>query len=668
MASTTTNRKQIEDFLWEWAETHGDWSKLLVSDIVDDECNLEVVNRETIFNYFLQSINLYSGLPALKITKPNYKPTDKQIVLNSISNITGVNRLAKNQTINFANNITIIYGENGTGKTGYSRILKSLGFSYDIYNNILSNIFSGREAKAATIKFKANDVDQTFIWNGTNKDADLENISVFNSSCVQISLSDRQLIVSPIGFHLFSLITSELQELTKLLNAKMGSHPTSFVWTDSLTLGTPQQVFISSLSKTSTEQKLVELSTFNEEHSLELQAKEKELSNLNKALIQNEIQALTSSISEIETLIKKIQSAQLQFTTTNWQTLIDLNKQIKILEGKTQMGIKEIAEANGIEFYQTKEFQLFIQSAESYIKTINNPNYPSIDDVCVYCLQPLNNSAQELLQNYRILLTDKTQENLSLIKQQKATLIKQITQVETNLFFHQPTFGVDENKNPIQPSESKSYNKSLEEYKIKFTTDSVGEDTSFSFDYSTYIQFLENKNAELNASLNEKRSSLSNLSAKEIQLRNKIAELKDRKLLSNKIEEVKKGIQNHKIVSILSSHAGSFNSYSISRKTTEAREHLVQQNFRNIFQKELRALRKSNLLVEINFGTERGNSRVSPRISSHVLTEILSEGEQKAIALAEFMTELQLDNVKAPVIFDDPVNSLDHRIIDEVAK
>jgi len=48
--------------------------------------------------------------------------------------------------------------------------------------------------------------------------------------------------------------------------------------------------------------------------------------------------------------------------------------------------------------------------------------------------------------------------------------------------------------------------------------------------------------------------------------------------------------------------------------------------------------------------------------------EILSEGEQKAIALSEFLTELQLDNVKAPVIFDDPVNSLDHKIIDAVAR
>lgn len=46
----------------------------------------------------------------------------------------------------------------------------------------------------------------------------------------------------------------------------------------------------------------------------------------------------------------------------------------------------------------------------------------------------------------------------------------------------------------------------------------------------------------------------------------------------------------------------------------------------------------------------------------------MSEGEQKAIALAEFLTELQLDNSIAPVVFDDPVNSLDHRITDDTAK
>ena len=173
---------------------------------------------------------------------------------------------------------------------------------------------------------------------------------------------------------------------------------------------------------------------------------------------------------------------------------------------------------------------------------------------------------------------------------------------------------------------------------------------------------------EKTEALTQKNEVLSNITNKEIELKKVIAELKDRKLLSTKTAEIKLIITNYKITSKLSSHTNSFNTSAISRKTTAAREELVSQNFKDIFNNELRALRKSNLNIELNFGTDRGSSKLYQKISKHALTEILSEGEQKAIALAEFLTELQLDNIKAPVIFDDPVNSLDHRIIDEVAK
>ena len=54
MASTTANRSQIEDFIWEWAESHGDWSKLLVINIVGSKCNLQISERQLVFNFFLQ--------------------------------------------------------------------------------------------------------------------------------------------------------------------------------------------------------------------------------------------------------------------------------------------------------------------------------------------------------------------------------------------------------------------------------------------------------------------------------------------------------------------------------------------------------------------------------------------------------------------------------------
>lgn len=668
MASTSTSKKEIVDFLWEWAGKHDNWGKLLIKNIVNTESILSSSDRQLVFDYFLQSLNLHTGLPSLTIVKPTYTPTSKTIELKALSDITGVNRLAKNQTLVFGENLTVVFGENGTGKTGYSRILKILGFSYDNDNTIISNIFETTQLKTAKIEFKVNGNDDSFNWDGKNKHSELESISVFNSNCVQISLSDRQLIVSPVGFHLFNLVTTELDKLTELLRSKITTHPTALAWSENLNSETPQQVYISGLSKTTKEQKLTELSSFTPTQEQELKDQEIALSTLNKAFLQMKIENTAASILEIEELLTEVQTAKNHLNPTNWKALIDFNSEISKLESKTKTVIKEIAKTNGIDFYKTQQFQSFLKAAEDYIKIIDKPKYPSKNDICVYCLQPLESLAKNLLSSYRILLNDKTQENLLALNQKKETLIKQVLQINSNLVFHQPTFGKNNKKNPIQPQILLDYNKQLGILKTTFTTDKVDSNSSFDFDYQNQIGFLKAESIALNKTITQKKSLLSNLPGKETELKNKIAELKDRKLLSSKVSEVKASIENHKIISTLNSKLSSFNTAAISRKTTEARDALVKSNFNTIFKKELKGLRKSHINIDLSFGTDKGNSKITHRIKSHSLLDILSEGEQKAIALAEFLTELQLDNIKAPVIFDDPVNSLDHKIIDDVAR
>lgn len=668
MSSTSINKKEIVDFLWEWTESKGTWAELLVNKIVITENELSQTETQTIFNYFLQSIGLLSGLPIITIAKPNYTPTNQEIELVSLSDVLGVNRLAKNQTINFSPNLTVVFGENGTGKTGYGRILKTLGFSYDSYNNVLPNISKTPVPQSAIINFKANSIAKTFNWNGANTIQELENISVFNNNCVSISLNDRQLIVTPIGFHLFNLITTELNKLESLVNNEIAKYPTVLNWTNQLNNGTQQQVFISTLSNNSTEERLNQISSFTNIQEKELQDTETELANLSKAVLQRDIQNITASISELSTIITKIQNSQKHLNQNEWSIISERNIKINELEKQANKGIKEIAETNGIEFYQSKEFDNFIKSAEAYIKIIDKENYPENGNNCIYCLQPLQNSATELLKNYRQLLNDKTQENLSILKQQKSNAINLVSQIDTNFTLNQAIFGFDNENKIIQPIELIEFQKSLIIQKQLYISDTVTNETPFSLDYTNCLKFCTDKKTELNATLILKNDLLLNISTKETHLKAKIAELKDRKLLSTKVNEIKTCILNHKTIATLNSNYNSFNTTSISRKTTEAREELVQQNFNTIFKKELKSFKKGHISIDLNFGTTRGNSKISHRINSHSLLEILSEGEQKAIALSEFLTELQLDNIKAPVIFDDPVNSLDHNIIDDVAK
>ena len=47
------------------------------------------------------------------------------VALSSIFHHRGVNALAQNQTLRFGQNLTVVYGDNAAGKTGYIRILKS---------------------------------------------------------------------------------------------------------------------------------------------------------------------------------------------------------------------------------------------------------------------------------------------------------------------------------------------------------------------------------------------------------------------------------------------------------------------------------------------------------------------------------------------------------------
>lgn len=671
MSSTAGTKKELIDFLWEWAETNGGWSKLLVNNIIASEKPLLPTERQLVFDYFLQSIQLNKGLPELEINKPKYSPPTKKIQLQSLSEVKGVNKLADAQIINFAKNVTVVYGENGSGKTGYCRILKSLGFSYDTKNAIFSNINEAKVSQSAQIKYSVSGVDETLLWNGNNTNNDLSSISVFNNNCVQISLGDgRGLIVSPIGFHLFNLVVDELNELNNLMTKSISERPTKLAWDVNLTPNTPQSIFISTLNDKSVEQTLSDISDFTEKHSADLASTEVELKNLNKALIESEIKTYSAQITELQLNIEKIESTKLILNTTVWAQIQLLNKNLKDLESRTQKGIKEIAETKGIEFYNTNEFQNFIKSAEQYIQLLNKPNYPDdTKEICVYCRQELDgDDTKELLKNYRQLLNDNTQDEIIKLKQDKVLLVEKIKALST-VIFHQDTFGLEDGKHALQPPSIISYNNDLNRIKDIIVKDKIVDGLKFDLNYDVTFEYLKKALNGLIEKREKKLVIFNNIDIQEVKLKVKIAELKDRQTLNSNIDEIKKVMIYLKVISRLEKNRNKFSTNSISRKTTEARDQLVKQNFINIFNNEIKLLRKGAIKIELDFGTSKGSSKVQQKINTYYsLFDILSEGEQKAIALAEYLTELQLDTSQSPVIFDDPVNSLDHHIIDDVSR
>lgn len=96
-----------------------------------------------------------------------------------------------------------------------------------------------------------------------------------------------------------------------------------------------------------------------------------------------------------------------------------------------------------------------------------------------------------------------------------------------------------------------------------------------------------------------------------------------------------------------------------------ASEDLVNRNFETLFAEECERLRAPQ--VALRFQGRSGQAQRKKVVATYKPSAVLSEGEQKVLALADFLAESRMRGIKAPLVFDDPVTSLDYRRLDEVA-
>ncbi len=120
----------------------------------------------------------------------------KTINLKSIRDTAHVNALKPGECLSFekGSGITVIYGDNGSGKSGYARILKSACRARMKDRQIIRpNIYSQNPGTPqANIHFSTNDQNQTAAWmQGRETDLELSAISVFDSNTANVHVDEK---------------------------------------------------------------------------------------------------------------------------------------------------------------------------------------------------------------------------------------------------------------------------------------------------------------------------------------------------------------------------------------------------------------------------------------------------------------------------------------------
>lgn len=93
-------------------------------------------------------------------------------------------------------------------------------------------------------------------------------------------------------------------------------------------------------------------------------------------------------------------------------------------------------------------------------------------------------------------------------------------------------------------------------------------------------------------------------------------------------------------------------------------EKVVSKELENALNSEFKSQGVGNLKVCLKSRTEKGKAfhkLILNLLQAKTPTDILSEGEQRAIAISSFLAEVNIGGGLGGIVFDDPVSSLDHK-------
>lgn len=644
------------------AQTHG-WLKDLIIRTINTNGHLSDEDLS------LTTTQLKSN-SASTLTVPNTQNTNNHADIRfiSLTHNAGVCALANDQTIVFSKDITLLYGNNGSGKSSYFRILNEI-IGGNRKTELRPNIYtSTNNSINIRLTYAEGDSVKELSWDGTTRAISPLNLSsVFDSNYTMAFLQKRSAdtaIVLPYGLHLFTALTTAMDNIKGRLQTEIDGVLKSLPQINTEGLSDDVIRILTQQTYRSTQKKYIQdRYIISSEQDEELNRQKEELKKLQETNYNDKIKIAKSELAQYEALKKHLTTTKdfLREYELEAHSLISL---VVVSKKKSEDVKQKIAVLSEIGNTDSKEWKSFIESGAKFVEKANLSK-----DICPYCRQPLVNQALQIISSYETYLTDKSFSELNQALTSKEILRKKISNIITDYTISEQFKILIDTETDIP----NLYNIILEilhtqcEHKSLIINSLDEENIASPLIFETTDQLI----SCIKDICDKYNADIANLSEEQIKKDEKIAALSSRmkslieyKAISTQKDLFSEWFGKMKIVDELKGCQAELSTRHISVLAKTASQTLVTDNLKNKFQEELNALGLTKLSVDLSeAGASRGQSFMQLKlVNNNSVTEILSEGEQKGVALALFIAERRMQLSKNPIILDDPVNSLDHFI------
>lgn len=621
-------------------------------------------------------------LTAIPLTDAHLPATPGQgaaLTLMSIADVSGVNNLAPGQTLGFEpNGITIIYGDNGAGKSGYARILKRACRARHA-GKIEANVYDNQAPRvaSASMTYGVGGVAQPVaVWQDSPQPhAILSAASVFDSDCASVHIREK----NEVAFRPFGLdvpdelaaacqavkdaLAAEQKQLEKARNPLFAA-PT---WKATTAVGKA----LAALKADTDAKKIETLGTLSAEEGARLERLREDLSkNPTRAAAEQTVKA-----DNIKRLIDAVNGVATKTADPALLAVAAAAKEARSKREAARLAAEKAFTGEPLAGVGGEVWRTLWDSARRYSTEIAYPDQPfpptASDAHCMLCQQPLEAEARARMARFEEFIQKDT-ERLAR-EAEKAAQTLRLSVAGGAIGTRALKTSLDELglQNHALQQQTRRFIAAarLRRHVLLKGLDGEGEiqhppvPPSPTADLTQLETTVRNYAAELrkSAGADERKK-----------LEADFAELSDRSLLAGMLPVVNDEIQRLKTIRFLTECAGDTATNTITRMGNDIADTVITPKLRDRFQEEIVRLAASKVRVEIvRSGGKYGSPQYQVRLYANPdakVHEVLSEGEKTCVALAAFMTELATAIHKSALVFDDPVSSLDHRWRGQVAK
>lgn len=666
----------------EWSQDRSAWQRdalrrlVLNSELSDDDiCTLIGICKAAHGLAEQQTTD-----PLAKHHIPGKDAGSAPISLISIFHHRGVNALMEGQTLKFAPNLTIVYGDNAAGKTGYIRILKSACRARG-QEKILGNVVSGITplAPVVAIRYKVGAELDSREWAGNGEDDFISRVSVFDTQSATVYLTEKtDVAFRPFGLDLFD----KLVKACKAVRAKLEVEQRAFASNGLIVVqaevpqGTATAKLLASISSLTKPEAIHALAHLTVEEEARLALLEKSLLDLQSNDPEKLIRQLSLRTGRIGTLARHLR---------NMEMVLSADAVIALFEARAE-GRRKSEEAkrlremtlpiNLLTGTGSEQWKTLWEAARHFSQEQAYPDheFPVAEDdaQCVLCQQKLDHAAAPRLRQFETFVASMTERELRQIRENFARLRKSFADLTTT------TEVIDETLKEIRIEHEAIANNFVaalitNEKRRRAILLALTEDKDLAADCPALVLTADDADA-LVVQIEERIKTLKSNTTDETKNRMtaELQELRARKILAKHEKTVLDEVERKKKYAAYGLCLDDTKTQTITQKSSTITKTVVSQKLKQSFQDELTHLKFRHVEVELKEagGTEGVlyHKLILARAPGVELPKVVSEGEQRCLSIAAFFAELSTADDSSGIVFDDPVSSLDYKWREGVAQ